>query len=482
MKNSYVFVKSKLISFEEKWNLFELEINDVKIWQYIRFKVFQELFIKLKLHDNIHYTDTHKSRYFKAVINNIKFIFQKRSAQFSKKENVDILVFNHSRKKYIDGEYSEIYTDLLLKEANFTYQVIEIPSFTHYPKISKLKSTRYLDTILFLLNALFQKIKNFHIIRKDLEKLNLIQDDLEREFNVKIDLIMFIKKILLKRKAYSWVLNRIIKKYSPQIVLEIVGYEDPKLILNELCKQKKITTIELQHGIFDPLHLAYDYPHNVDLDIFPDYLFTFGKFWDDACSFPIPKERIIPVGFPFFEQEFAKYQKFKVKEKNQILFISQGSIGKELGHLAYEFSKISDKKILFKLHPSEIKFWERNNYFIPNPKIEVIKNDQKPLYQLFLECSTIVGVSSTAVFEALMFGGDIYIYTHPSYVKLESLIKKKYVQLISSAEELFQKIESKKGKVGDLKIEGNQLFMDNGIENQKRELGRILEKIKMSKK
>ena len=61
MKNSYVFVKSKLISFEEKWNLFELEINEVKIWQYIRFKVFQELFIKLKIHDIVHYTNTNKS-------------------------------------------------------------------------------------------------------------------------------------------------------------------------------------------------------------------------------------------------------------------------------------------------------------------------------------------------------------------------------------------------------------------------------------
>ena len=482
MKNSYVFVKSKLISFEEKWNLFELEINEVKIWQYIRFIIFQDLLIKLKIQDIVHYTDPHKSRYFKAVINNIKFIFQKKSALFNKRENVDILVFNHSRKKYIDGENSEIYTDMLLQDANFEYQVIEIPSFTHYPVKPKIKSTRYLDSILFFFHGAFQKIKNFHIVKKDLERLKIIQDNLEREFNVKINLQIVVEKILVKKKAYSWVLSKIIKKYSPKIVLEIVGYEDPKLILNELCKQKKITTIEFQHGIIDPYHLAYDYPHNIDLSVFPDYLFTFGKFWDDSCSFPIPKERIIPVGFPFFEQEFKKFQNFKLKEKNQILFLSQGLIGKELGKIAYEFSKISDKKVLFKLHPSEIKFWEKNNYFTPNSKIEVIKKGQKPLYQLFLECSTIVGVSSTAVFEALMFGGDIFIYTHPSYVKLESLIEKKYVQLFSSAEELLHKIESKKGKIRDLKIAGNYLFMDNAIENQKRELGKILEKIKNSKK
>jgi hypothetical protein len=177
-------------------------------------------------------------------------------------------------------------------------------------------------------------------------------------------------------------------------------------------KTLKIPVIELQHGTIHKYHFAYSFPGSRRTKrTFPDYLFTFGDFWKKCVEFPIKKDCIFSVGYPFLEKEAAKY--FEVIKKNQILFISQGSSGKELSKFAVDVTNYSDLNynVVYKLHPGEYHRWKREYPWLykERDKIKIVE-ESIPLYRLMAESKTQVGVSSTAIYEGLYFGLNTYIY------------------------------------------------------------------------
>ncbi|WP_457559292.1 hypothetical protein [Candidatus Harpocratesius sp.] len=473
MKTNYSILRSRLVKLEQDLDLFNLEINGVKLWQYLRYSTFIKIGLKLGIDEESHHTETRKIRYLKVLLRDFKNIFTKKSALFQRKKKVELLVFNHPRRKLIDGEYWAIYTDFLIDNSNFNYQIIEVPSFTHGWKIPKNKSTRYLDYWVFALRFLQAKLNPFILTKIDRQKLQNINALFKKEFGVDLNISKEMVKILCKRKAYRFIFKQILSKLHPKAVIEVVGYTIQNMVLNELCKEKNIPTIEFQHGIINSYQLAYNFPKNIEINIFPSYFLSFGKFWIEATSLPIPDSHIFSVGFPYFESQFKKFP-FNNKKPEKILFISQGSIGKELSSLAVEFSHLTSKKVIFKLHPGEYLKWKKEPYFSSNENIEVIDNDKIPLYQLFCESFAVVGVYSTAVYEALMFKNYIFIYDLPSHVKLGDLINKGYAELVKSAQDLHERVEILSNKPFPHQIDLNKFFRSNSLENQIMAIKKIL--------
>jgi hypothetical protein len=69
-------------------------------------------------------------------------------------------------------------------------------------------------------------------------------------------------------------------------------------------KEKKIPIVEMQHGIINDSHYAYNVYKDFGTDFFPDYLFTYGKrelaiFHKE--NFFIDFSRVVPVGYYFLE-------------------------------------------------------------------------------------------------------------------------------------------------------------------------------------
>ena len=131
------------------------------------------------------------------------------------------------------------------------------------------------------------------------------------------------------------------------MIFVVVAYENQAIV--KAAKDLGIEVIELQHGTISPYHLGYSYPENTmrinneirEIEYFPDKILSFGDYWQNSSHFPIDKENIISMGFPYFEENSRTYMKMaehkeneKTKQK-QILFISQGVIGKYLSQLAY---------------------------------------------------------------------------------------------------------------------------------------------------
>lgn len=169
--------------------------------------------------------------------------------------------------------------------------------------------------------------------------------------------------------------------------------------------QKKIPTIELQHGVMSG-SIAYNYPKKSDVKQFPDYIFVFSDYWKKCAEFPIDDKNIKVVGYPYLEEKEKQYNKIftekRGRNKKVVLFLSQWTIGNELSKMAVEFSEICDEEyeIIFKLHPGEYENWKRNYPWLEKEdKIKVIDSLKHNIYEYFAMSDYQVGVSSTAIYE-----------------------------------------------------------------------------------
>ena len=103
-------IKEKFIALEKCFNLFELEIMGIKIWQYLRSDIYSQIVSK-----HSEFTDFRKNvkdlkGLLKMGIISLKNTIVKNPLFGEKKE---ILVITGERRKKIYGEYYDIYTDFL---------------------------------------------------------------------------------------------------------------------------------------------------------------------------------------------------------------------------------------------------------------------------------------------------------------------------------------------------------------------------------
>lgn len=319
---------------------------------------------------------------------------------------------------------------------------------------------------------MFAKILRLFVLRikfSEEEKRILlkIQTKIEDYFCLEIDFLQIVKKNLLYRKGEMPFYRALLKKIKPKRVILVVSYGKETLI--ELCKEIGITVIELQHGVLNSMHVGYSFPRrNQQKRTFPDYFLTWGDYWKESTNLPIPKERVFSTGYPFFEEQALtnteKINKKKIKQQQQILFLSQGSIGRKLSKIAVELSeKHTPYRIIYKTHPEEFSRWKKDYPWLYKSNVEVIDNKKGvSLYQLFAQSQVQVGVYSTAIYEGLYFGLRTYIVNLPGVEYMDYLIQNRYATMVCSAEEISKQLNDNNQF---RKINPEYFFKNDSIKN-----------------
>jgi hypothetical protein len=207
---------------------------------------------------------------------------------------------------------------------------------------------------------------------------------------------------------------------------------------------KKTSDLILQSsgvdGVINKYHAGYNYPSGISYDHikFPDYFLTFGDYWQKGINFPIDKNKIISAGYPFLEMQQKRYK--NLRRKNQVVFISQGSIGDKLSKVAVKLANRIDSKyeILYKLHPGEIKRWKKEYPWLIDRNIKVMA-DEIPLYKVLAESKVQVGVNSTALFEGIAMGVEQTILLDlPGIEYMDKIIKEPGVTKLKNYEDIFK--------------------------------------------
>ncbi|MCF8095434.1 MAG: hypothetical protein K9J79_08770 [Desulfobacteraceae bacterium] len=461
-----------IFQIEEDLDLFNKKIDGIYFWELVRFKVVSQIAQETGVYGQPHTKfDFNSESVSKYIFNAVKNIFCKNPF-FS--PNTEILFLGHPRRKLMDdGFWWDIYCDPVIESLTKTYNclLLEKPFLNTHLSPPKTHNIRYLDLALFL-SAVLRKSKLLRVSWNENDKKTL--DETEQYICDELGSAIALKKIvyssLLTNKSTLPIYSSLLKKIRPRVVIILVSYG--KEIFIQACKNLNIPTVELQHGTISRYHTAYSFPGSKSFKpSFPDYFFAFGEYWKKSVDFPIPQEKNYSVGYPFFEMETAKYN--HEPKKNQIIFISQGTIGDKMSRFAVELKARQDfaMDIVYKLHPGEYARWKKEYPWLVDSGIKVIDDDSEPLYRLLAQSKALVGVSSTVVYEGLGMGLRTFLMDLPGIEYMDDLIDSQAATLVFSVDELIQKLHQH--PEGDVKTD--HFFKPNALENIKNALDEIVE-------
>jgi CDP-glycerol glycerophosphotransferase (TagB/SpsB family) len=432
------------LEFENKYEMFNIKINGVHIWHYIRFDIYNDILhelsgveVLLSSTSPINKADVSYEYFIRKNILCNQFFASKR----------DILLISHPRK-YSDGNgyYKCIYTDELDKNLKQSHYILADKSVEGVYAKQRSKNVIYAD-----LEA-FNKIMGVKIqqeVIKTSEISKKIIKPIENYFNIKIDvetkkrwhnIVVFY---ITGRKYYYKYYNFLLQKIKPKLIIMVVSYAFDRMVLCEVAHKKRIPVVELQHGQIHKEHIAYNFPKRMKLNSFPDYIFTFGKLFIEGIKYPIAPKNIISVGYPELEKNYKLYRNKVKKNRKTILFISQCNfeIIKYVNILA---ETLDNKKyrIVFQLHPKEYFSWKNTvGKYINNKFVEVIGSYNHTVHESLGEADWVVGSYSTVLFEALMFDVKVAIMKIGQYNAAESLYINGYAILVDSPEQLIDEIQ-----------------------------------------
>lgn len=451
-------IKEILEKIENKENLFEKKINEIYFWKIIRFLLWSEIGIKSKLMKKAHDEKSNKAQ-------RIKKLFLGAIENFFKN--------NNSKKKIIIFESDAYFKENKKTLSKFYFNLIEklkkekVDFEVVYPlyleKEYRLEKNSYAEEnykyIFFKIIAFIKnKFNLFKFSCEDKKYLHKLKKYLEKEIgidNFEILSKKILRKILINFEYEYKYYTNFFKVKQPEKIYIICSYGKEALIA--AAQDLNIEVIELQHGIITKYHVGYNFP-DVKIPYFPDKLLLWGEYWKDNVNLP-KNMKIELYGYPYLKRQYEKYQNIE-KNLNQVIFISQGTIGKKLSEKAIEFAKENPQlKVIYRMHPGEFLRWKkeyRDLYENRNlENLEISDNNEKNLYEYLFESEYLIGVYSTVIYEALELNLKVGVVKLSGSEHIEDLIVGNYIKLFEKSEKI--NIE----KLKKLKIIENNFFNKN---------------------
>lgn len=436
------FINS-FLEFEEEKKMFQIKINNVFIWHYLRGMVYNDLLgmkgYKTSIRKNVQNVKSDNSLSFllrRCIFCNQFFARQR-----------DILIFSHGRK-YKDGEkyFKCPYTHLLDGYLSASHYILDRKTPDGNYEFQRSNNILYCDI------EEFNRKKRVYFPKETVSKQEInskIIEPIEIYFAIKIEPKIrkkwfdYINNILVNaRKYYINYYNYMLKKIRPKIILVVCAYGFENMFLCEAAHKLHIPVVELQHGTIGPEVVEYNFNKKMYLDSFPDYIFTFGQYEKEHTRFPIPKHHIVPTGYPELENTCKKYKKIKSNKKN-ILFISQTliEIAKCANTVAQKINA-DEYQIIFQLHPFEYSSWKSTiGKYLSHPNIKVVGSYNQTVYESLAQADWVVGNYSTVLSEAQMFDVKVAVLKVDLYQVASFLYQNGYAILVDSPEQLIKEIE-----------------------------------------
>lgn len=443
ISNSMKDTRDSFLQIERKYGLLDYRIEGLEIWQCIRNALFNQIISIQNGFHTAHASMTKKERlrFIPQMIFNSIF-----KNPFFTKKNIETIFYENSRKVKVQQDETIVsidpYTHYYIEGYKKEYEVFEDMYLYNHEK-SLYSTNRYLDIFSFYHFFIGKRKKN-KLSTADISFINQVNREINDKLNTDIDLLTEIKVGLINYRSQYLFYKKLFKKIKPKQLYLVCSYGKGGLI--KAAKENNVTVIEFQHGFINSYHMGYHFPTYEKKDslvTFPNQLYLFGQFWADYTSFPITDKNLIMHGYPYLLDQIKKTTILKNRKK--IIFISQGTIGKELSKFFYEVAKkLPDYQFIYKLHPGEIYNWESNYPLLIRAQTldNVEIREKSNIYEDFSESMIQVGVYSTALFEGIAFNCKTILLSLPGIEYMGDLIKTNYVQVVSNVEEFKNAIQS----------------------------------------
>ena len=223
-----------------------------------------------------------------------------------------------------------------------------------------------------------------------------------------------------------------IKKVKALVLVVSAGSEP----IIQAAKDISIPTIELQHGSPQRGKLNYDYSNSIIKKSFPDYFLSFGDYWNKNITLPIKNDKIISFGYPYLSSKYSLYKKNE-KEENFVI-ISQPVHFAKLANLAIVLNnKFKNSiKVIFKPHPADYTSFNENQFNILNKSGVEIANKNTDLYLLLSKSKWVLGVFSTAIYEAIHFNNFCFIFNVSGSSFMDDIVSMGFAKMINKVDDI----------------------------------------------
>lgn len=310
------------------------------------------------------------------------------------------------------------------------------------------RKSAYNQFISFDLMTVFSGIrKRFVFMKQDRLSGGEVYEQIIKDYDICTygSLQSIIRTIIATKSVYHKLFNHI----NPKLIFINCYYDLHKMAAIEEAKAMGITTVELQHGVIDNEHMAYNSFVTIKDNPYPDYLFCFGEKYAEHISNSIySRNRIKIVGSYYIDlMKKAKIRNKEIfdkkysisSEQKVITFASQTNTDNE--SLELMKSLADDYKDVFIIYIPRVIEDYHNNIDTDNFVIE----KDLDVYQCMQNSACTMTVYSTCAIESLCFGTPVILYNY------EDMAKETYkfldgdgcdfIQMAGSIEEIKQKLD-----------------------------------------
>lgn len=432
----------KFLHFEQKYKLFEFQDeNGIFWWDIVRYHVYIKILTSVvrKNQAPLNINDRRISKYtklFKYILSDTFYLLK------TILKKTDYICFQYRRNIDKNG----MHYDPILQE----------PITLLNGKICVIDglNNRNSDDYDFYFNTFRSVFRRFYKPKNKNFLLGIAHFDelISKEFSIPLELEYHISIWVNNFYSDTKYYNMLFSFMKPKTVLMVASGSEKGLMY--VCKNKNIKTIEFQHGQINSMHMYYSYPKNIDYSkyvITPDIFCSFGSYWHKT-NYPV--QFMWEVGKSGFRQKKTNNKKNILVATHTIYMNNLMPIIKNMAN------KVKDKRIIVKLHPDqkdqlEIIRSELNNYH----NVDVI-SDKQTLLDLLEQCTSMITIQSTSVYEALQLETKVFLYKKQDYDSHFDIFENKNLYLIDNEDDIIKNLET------EFRHEDNYVFFEEFDKNR----------------
>lgn len=419
---------------EREFNLLDLDVSGVKVWQYTRMEIYYYLAELSGVFIEAHPVKRSTRSLFANLPQLLKELVVDNPLWLAFRK-VDEVVIEHPRSLMFEGQQVDIYTHTYREALRSSGK--SVVSLNRLDLSAALKSAdrnRYSLACWPLLFLAWRRIKPYGLSADALACINQVSIRLSCELGREVSLAPILSRSIGKFKFYTALYRGLFKAIKPEKLTVVIGYACGDAIF--AAKQLGIKTAEIQHGTFSAYHLGYSYPgRTTEVELFPASMMIWGAYWMRLVQMPIAEENRSVIGFDFFNRKLAALSP-AVKHNAELVVISQGALGDKIAACVYEYcAGLQGYKIFYKLHPSEYERWHEYPYLEELARSGVIEivTDQYDLYALLKHAGVQIGVFSTALYEGLALGCQTILLDLPGVEYMAGLVDAGMASLVNDS-------------------------------------------------
>ena len=418
-------------SAEAKFAIFDSELG--MVWQSNRLQLFYLLTEKCSIYTKAH-TKANRFNQFVEILKAPMALMTAAYLLFIKNKDTKYAIYEHNRPFFSGKECFDIYTRDIYRRLNRANPsdvlVFDSPWLGGHPHDVRDNCVRM--DIAFLLERSLTFFSRRSLSSEGRVLLDRIENEFFLKFGVKVDLQKFFLRATREFYIRYSVHSFIFKKMKLEKLYLVIGYGYGPVIY--AAKINGVRIIELQHGIVSSMHMGYGYRHEkVIKELVPDVFWGWTGVYYPRCKLYGGACKIIASGdAPIDGAVQVRGDNKLVLPMPFTLVISQGVIGNQLlGLVSEKHNELFNGNVVVKLHPGEVGSYKSYaNY----EKCSALKNvlffEDIDVRLLLAECSSVIGVFSTALLQAIEMEKPVYVLPLDGHEYMLDLIDGKNTKLM----------------------------------------------------